>query len=797
MEARGPAREEPGFGTLLRRHRLAAGLSQEALAERARVSVEGISALERGFRRTPQRETIELLAGALALNDDQRRTFEAAATGTPAPRRRGPSVTIGPWPSAGTTNLPFAPTTFVGRDGELAALSAAFSQSAAVAVHGLGGVGKSSLAREYAVRNRDHYSVISWLDAETEDGIIEGLLSLGAMFVSGLAQIPNRRAAAQQVVDSVLRGFDKPVLLVFDNLEEERHLRSWLPRTGARALITSRNSAWGSDISATPLLPWPIETGVGYLQRESRRADLDEADARAIVEALGALPLALAHAAASLRGMRMLTPGKYREHVGAHLSKAPHGVEYPQSVFATFKAAISQAEQEVEGAGAALCFAASFAPEAIPDELFRQPIENYADGLQPLALDGATLDLRSLVNDEVRLDEALGALDRLSLLVFSEESRTYRIHRLVQLATKDLVAPAALAWQECAVRVVEAAFPAPEFATWPQCARLLPHVRVALDMLRGDAASLPAARLAHRSGIYLRERGQYDEARALQIRALAIQEKTLDANHPDVAGTLSQLALVSFDQGRRYGEVEALQTRAIEILEKSLGLDHPQVATILDNLALVCVDRERFDEAERLLQRSLSIREKALGSENPSVARTLTNLVRICGAQGRYDEAERLSARCIAILEKSVGAEHPDLAKALGNRGAAVRGLARYDEAVSLCIRAVAMHEKAYGPNHPLIAPPVITIAKVYRAQGRCEEAEAFFLRALAIREKSLAPDNPYIACSLCHVADLYHEQGRRADARPLYERALTILEKTVGPDHSLAKEVREKLKEP
>ena len=271
-----------------------------------------------------------------------------------------------------------AVASFSGRDDELAAVGAALQDDGAVAVvHGLGGVGKSSIAREYGWRNRDKYSVLWWLNAQTEDGIIDGLLRLGTMFVQGLDQLPDRRVAAQRVINSVLGGFDKPALLVFDNLEDEALLRTWLPRTGARALATSRDTALSSDIIAIPLQIWSLETAVAYLQRASGRTDLNETDARAIAEALGALPLAMAHAAASLRSVRMVSPQRYLERVRAHLKNAPRGAEYPRSVFATFSAAIAQAEQHAAGAAAVLCFAASFAPDAIPDELFRQPIENY------------------------------------------------------------------------------------------------------------------------------------------------------------------------------------------------------------------------------------------------------------------------------------------------------------------------------------------------------------------------------------------------------------------------------------
>ncbi len=95
------ASDSLGFGALLRHYRLAAGLSQDALAERARMSSDGISALERGHRRTPQHETLALLAGALALNDEKRRAFEVAAMRSGLGRRGAAAVTIGPWPGAG------------------------------------------------------------------------------------------------------------------------------------------------------------------------------------------------------------------------------------------------------------------------------------------------------------------------------------------------------------------------------------------------------------------------------------------------------------------------------------------------------------------------------------------------------------------------------------------------------------------------------------------------------------------------------------------------------------------------
>ena len=127
------------FGTLLRRHRLAAGLSQEELAERARMSADGVSALERGHRKTPQRETLSLLADALALDEGRRREFEAA----------GSRSTAGAAPAAGAPHrsaLPGGLASFVGREAELDAIAGLVCEHRLVTITGAGGIGKTQTA---------------------------------------------------------------------------------------------------------------------------------------------------------------------------------------------------------------------------------------------------------------------------------------------------------------------------------------------------------------------------------------------------------------------------------------------------------------------------------------------------------------------------------------------------------------------------------------------------------------------------------------------------------------------------
>ena len=129
------------FGALLRQHRTTAGLSQESLAERARMSVEGVSALERGYRQTPQRQTVTALADALDLAGDARRAFEASTQRTETEPLAEPSD---------EARLPVALSAFIGRQDEIAEISALLRENRLVTLVGSGGVGKTQTALRVA-----------------------------------------------------------------------------------------------------------------------------------------------------------------------------------------------------------------------------------------------------------------------------------------------------------------------------------------------------------------------------------------------------------------------------------------------------------------------------------------------------------------------------------------------------------------------------------------------------------------------------------------------------------------------
>ena len=166
----------------------------------------------------------------------------------------------------------------------------------------------------------------------------------------------------------------------------------------------------------------------------------------------------------------------------------------------------------------------------------------------------------------------------------------------------------------------------------------------------------------------------------------------------DTGIDLNNLALLYKTQGR-YAKAEPLYKRALAIHEKALGPDHPDVGKYLNNLALLYKTQGRYAKAEPLYRRALAIHEKALGPDHSDVGKDLNNIAGLYRAEGRYAEAEPLNKRALAIHERALGPDNPSVGTILNNLGELYRTQGRYAEAEPLHKRALTIDEKALGPR--------------------------------------------------------------------------------------------------
>jgi CHAT domain-containing protein/Tfp pilus assembly protein PilF len=232
--------------------------------------------------------------------------------------------------------------------------------------------------------------------------------------------------------------------------------------------------------------------------------------------------------------------------------------------------------------------------------------------------------------------------------------------------------------------------------------------------------------------------GRYDEALPLVERVLGIRERALGPEHPDVAQTLNNLAVL-YDERGDYAKAELFYQRALTIREKALGPEHPDVGTNLAKLAALYFRMGDDAKPEPLFQRALTIREKAFGPEHPDVAATLTNLAALYTNTGDYARAEPLYQRALIIREKALGPEHPDVGTSLAKLAALYIRMGDDAKPEPLYRRALTIWEKTLRPEHPSIASTLNDLAAFFAAKGDIAQALPLLYRANAVEERNLA----------------------------------------------------------
>ncbi|MEL6438976.1 MAG: tetratricopeptide repeat protein, partial [Cyanobacteria bacterium J06621_8] len=224
-----------------------------------------------------------------------------------------------------------------------------------------------------------------------------------------------------------------------------------------------------------------------------------------------------------------------------------------------------------------------------------------------------------------------------------------------------------------------------------------------------------------------------------------------------------------------YNQALAWHEQCLKVCRERLGEQHPDVASSLNNLALLYKSQGRYESVEPLYLQALELYKQLLGSQHPDVASSLNNLALLYSAQGRYEEAEPLYLQALEQRKQLLGEQHPDVATSLNNLAALYKSQGRYEEADPLMLQALELFKQLLGEQHPLVATSLNNLAELYHAQGRYEDAEPLYLQALELRKQLLGEQHPDVASSLNNLALLYSSQGRYEDAEPLYLQALEL----------------------
>lgn len=737
-------------------------------------------------------------------------------------------------PSFPVWDVPFGRNRFfTGREEIFPALATALQAESAAALtqpqglSGLGGIGKTQTAVEYAYRYRAHYRAVLWVRANSPEVLASEFLRLATVL-----RLPARMQRDQQlVIQAVVRWLSEHAdwLLIFDDVENSAHLVPFLPGTArGHILLTSRAFAFGALARSIPLVKMTDEVGALFLLRRTDHlaltAPLGEApaeelpDAVRITRELDGLPLALEQAGAYIQSMgctlavySILLQERRSEILGERSPQA----EYPEAVATTWSLSFEKVAQAEPASSELLATLAFLYPEAIPEEILTEGHMHLGDLLGPQAA------------DPLRWDSVIAQLLRFSLISRYADDRLFTIHRLVQAVVKDRLAePVRYLWSIRVVQAVADIFPAVQFETWALCERYLVQAQTCVSLIGAWGLEFSnAARLLNQTAAYLRHRARYTEAEPLYLRAIVIWRKTLGTEHPHLAACFNNLGRLYEEQGKyqeaepcyqlalalctrlraedvrmaktlnnlgqlyrfqgRFAEAEPFYQRSLQIREQVLGSDHPDTATALRNLAWLALDQGQDQSAEQLLQRALAIQQRTQNSGHPDLAANLAALADIASRKGNYGEADRLLKQVLAQSERAYGQQHPETAAVLNNLAMSAEKRGNSELAEELYLRAHTIHLQVFGRRHPRSAGTLTNLAGYYSGRGNDEQAIACYQEAVNLFEALVGSDHPRTATVLNNLAEIYRRQEAFAEAEPLYRRALAIFQQVHGSEHA------------
>lgn len=662
---------------------------------------------------------------------------------------------VAPAPRTRITNLQPRNPNFTGRSGLLDEIHDHLTTAApeACALYGLGGVGKTQIALEYAYRFASDYDIRWWIPSE-QPLVIPGSLAALAQQL-GLPDTLDQDELVERLLSEL--GRRDRWLLIFDNADAPQDiLRYQPPDGGGHILITSRTPAWGAISRRLLIKPLPGEEAVLFLTQRTGKDD--KAAARELADELGNLPLALEQAAAYME-QTGTSLGEYLQQFHRRkdeLLDEGDPVLYGANVESTFELALTKAIQRSPSAAPALQLLAAFAPEVIP---------------------------QSVLPDQVVEQGAI--LHGFSLVQRDEDG--FRMHRLVRSVTRG---------QQIGGSPVDATGQAAQLvlAAWPKdvadrrsvslCRQLLPHaLRLEAEARHFDSPPAAMGQLLDQVALYLRSRGELAIAKGIATQAVAINEASLGHGSPAVARSLVVLAWV-LRQGGQMGQARARLEQAKEILEATRGCDHPEVAAVLDELGIVLRRMGQPAAARAVHTRALDIRVGSLGSRHPDVAHTLRNLAVVERDLGELPRAQERLDKALDIFTAAYGPDHPETATVRDNLGIVLRRLGQPGNADQAHRQALKVRETIYGRGHPEIGCTVRNLGFVCLDLGDVDQAGARFEEALGIFEAAYDAENPDVVTTRDCLGIVRRRQGELAAAQWLHEGVLASREVAFGGEH-------------
>lgn len=693
-----------------------------------------------------------------------------------------------------------------------------------VVITGMGGLGKSQLAVEFAYRyGRFYPGGVYWLNLAEPENVYILVAALGGEGWMNLFTDKDNLSLTKQS-ELVKRAWQEPIprLLIFDNCEDENLAAAWLPVSGGcSVLITSRYRNWSRALPIKAVLLETLPRHESVILLKNLADTLADDDAHLIAAAVGDWPLAL-HLAGSFLGrfqaiqpqayLQQLREQQFLQHTslqGHHTRYSPTGHEL--DIARTFAVSFNRLDltDPVDNvARRLLVSAACLAPnEPIPLMLLYQAAQDEPEAIQALvllqagsnrllslgflnAVDDKTIIMHHLVAlftthsllDDSLLAEMETAVANTLIHQLHVHRQTYNTLATLPFSSTHLrhTANQALSHQGSQAEHLANMMGEHlvEIANFKEAQIYLDQAQTFIRYHFGTT-SLEMAEWANIMGNLYSEMGQYEKAKPYFAQALEIRRQKLGDNHLDVATCLNNIAGIYLRLGP-YTTAQPYLEEALSIREQLLGSDHPLTLAILNNLGVMHNFLGDRPQARLYFEQVLAVRERTLGKDHPLTAPTLNNLGDLLSRMGEEEAGRPYLERAVAIREQHLGQDHPSTLACQTNLAELLSRIGDYEQAQHHLEKALVAALSKLGESHPLTARILNTLGVLFTRMGNLTEAQSKLEQALRIREDVRGKEHQDTAYSLICLGELHLARHQPDIVRPFFERAVAILENIV-----------------